>query len=56
MAPQSTPPNPGKIAVDLYDVLVRTISAEDFGPASEAVEEYKKVIDRLRAELEKGTT
>ena len=54
-APQSTPPNPGKIAVDLYDYLARTVSTGELGLASEVVDVYKEVIEKLRAELEQGT-
>ena len=47
-----TPPNPGKVAVALYDILCRAAEVDGSPIARAAKEEYREVIDQITAQLE----
>ncbi len=49
-----TPPNPGKVAIALYDILCRAADADGSRIAREAKEEYGEVIDQIKAQLEEA--
>ena len=54
MPAQITPPDPGKVAVALYDILCRAAATDESPIAQEAMVEYREVIEQIKKQLEEG--
>jgi len=48
---QTAPPNPCKVAVDLYDVICRAADVDESPIAKAAKDEYREVIDAIVAQM-----
>ncbi len=45
---QITPPNPGKVAVALYEVVCRAAETDESPIAQEAKERYREIIAKIK--------
>ena len=48
---QSTPPNPWKVSIELFDALESDVRSEDFATAREVLDKYRETIETVRKEL-----